>query len=268
MGKILENIYFLVAKQRSGTQLFTSLLNQQNSIRVTGELFHRRHEGRHRFFFEKRQEFFREDPSLTLPSPENQRVIFRKYFQFLKENLMGNPDNALVVDVKYSSCHHFNTYWQSPMEAPHMAALAQGQGVGIVHLIRRNLLANYCSSLLARANKNWSAVDTKRAIRTVEVPVDLLLQELERRDGEVRFYRDAFRACRTYVEVDYETLLSPENTISEEAVEKLTIALDRRIEPTLTPGTRKTAAPLSSLISNHDEVRECLEGTRFSHFLD
>lgn len=268
MQQSLENMYLLIAKQRSGTQLFTSLLSQQNSIRVTGELFHRNHEGRPRFYFEKRQEYLKADINLALPSPENQRHLFREYFSFIKGDVMANPNNALFVDVKYSSCHHFNTYWQSPLERPYMAELAQKLGFGVVHLIRENVLANYASSLLARVNGNWSATDTERKVKVVEVPTEGLIAELDHRMAEIDFYRQAFRDCRTYEEIAYETMLSEDNVLSVDAADKVAAVIGRPVRYDLSPGTKKIAAPLRALISNVDAVEACLRGTPYAAMLD
>src|SRR5690348_16478378 len=60
-------------------------------------------------FFNYRQEAFRKNPALSYPSKENQTFLFRTYLVELAE--LERADRFLI-DIKYTSLHHLDSYWR------------------------------------------------------------------------------------------------------------------------------------------------------------
>ena len=90
----------------------------------------------------------RKRPELSYPSRENQEFLFRTYLDHLGELEQAE---RLLVDIKYTSLHHLNTYWNLPSVRPGLVSIIRELKLPVVHLksaepVRALLLACLCES--------------------------------------------------------------------------------------------------------------------------
>ena len=103
-------------------------------------------------FFNFRYRRCRIDPTLTFPSKENQTKLFQGYMEYIVDHF---GKQGIIIDIKYTSMHHLDTYWLYPNNIPFLLDLIRRTEIPVVHVLRENLFAQYCSYQLAVKNDCW-----------------------------------------------------------------------------------------------------------------
>lgn len=143
-------------------------------------------------------------------------------------------------------------------------------GTRIMHLVRRNVLRLVVSHHLAVARNVHVArqeVDTK--VNSVAIPPQRLIDMMSKRRSLMEEFRIRLADRHLTVELEYQDLMSADQTTSEALVERLCKFFEVSDEFTRTPPTIKLAPmPLDQLLDNYEEIAEALEGTEFEYMLE
>ncbi|MEM9298990.1 MAG: hypothetical protein AAGA64_11425 [Bacteroidota bacterium] len=262
-----KNIFILLSRQRSGTQMFRDLIRAHPDISITGEIFHSNREGKNNSFFNFLVSNFNNDLNSYFDALASPKIIFNS---FLESILEKSKKEKVLIDVKYSSVHHFEGFWKELNEESNLFKLIKKAEIGVVHLIRENYLENYCSALLAKVNQNWSAYDSERKVDKIYVNTGEMLDEISKREQEVSVIKKVFSDYAAYKEIVYEEILDSSGNFSESLQHELKCFFDinQSHDFLRRPRTNKTAKPLKSLIENYDEVKSVLSVSEFSDMLD
>jgi len=132
----------------------------------------------------------------------------------------------------------------------------------VITLRRENLLARYVSELIAHRRNRWLVRVGEILPATAQVAIhrERMLEDFARTESLMEIARQRFPAA---LAIRYENLVNDMGTALDQIQAHLGVA--RR---TLILGTLKVGRPLEDTISNLDEVRQWLTGTRYAAFLE
>ncbi len=267
----MATAHYILASQRSGTVGLGLGLEKLFDVNWAGEIFHfdktdsniqlvDEVEGNNREllishlnFFNFRKCLFEDNLSLSFPSEENQKEIFLKYDDYAKKIAKSK---SILFDVKYSSWHHLNPYWMMPGQKPFLAKLIQQKNYSIVHVIRDNLFAQYCSLMFAVHTGKWHLSEGEKASKK-RIKIDPKDCELRMKSvqSSQEWYESIFSNYKNYHVLHYEDMFT-NDTLSTVVVEKFSQIL--RQEPNKQVGVpiRKTTPSLRQIVANYEEVME------------
>jgi hypothetical protein len=215
--------------------------------------------GKRLSFFNFRHDVLKGRPELSLPSMANQSLLFNEYLEYL-----ASSEKAVryLLDIKYTSWHHLDSYWRVFYQRPHLLAEATKLRLPLVHLKRSNLFALYCSQKLAAQTGVWQALeDQARSERQLTVDASRCARELDDIRTTQRLF-DRWLAGYPVRELEYETLLAAEG-FSENVEQTFTGIYGIAPLQPLSTVHRKVTPPLSEVVRNKDEVLSALRGTDF-----
>jgi hypothetical protein len=189
----------------------------------------------------------------------HQSLIFDEYLSYLTRS--ENAERYLL-DVKYTSWHHLDSYWRVFHQCPDLLTEVKKRRLPLVHLKRSNLLALYCSQKLAEQTGVWrSFEDNASADRRLTIDVSRCIRELDDMRSMQRLF-DRWLFGYPVRVLEYETLLDADGFSKK--VED-TFAAIYGIAPLQPLSTlhRKVTPPLREVVVNKDEVLSALAGTDF-----
>lgn len=266
----LPRLVFLIAAQRTGTNVFGRLLDDSGVFDHYGEVFDpNKIHGKFMSFFHYLNSDDTARDLYCLPNEANIRELFDRWLRdFLS---MGTRPYALF-DLKQNALHRFNALSQSPSEAPFLIRMAREKGIPIIRITRRNLFEQAVSWEVAVRSNTWH-----------------LPKEYKPSNGDVRFSLekdallrslyalrdDNLQICRflhdypVSVELDYEDMYPDHIHLNPSVLDRLAVMLeDTRIRdiPTILPFA-KTVPRASDHIVNIQDVIKWLQGTPFEEML-
>jgi len=255
----------VVGTQRTGTTVLRSVLGTHPDIATFGEVFLNRHSNMKESYYGFLQKAVAENSELVIPSSDNNQTLFTRYMSYLEE--LCNPESeCLTIDCKYN----FLMGAMVPGELginrrPHLLHLFRLNNVKIIHLIRKDVLATYVSSLLSVKNQVWATDDLKKlTTRSVVVPTENLVGQLQARVDEQNYFLSLLNDVA--LTVAYEDMIV-ENEFSVEVMDKVAKLLSLENKFDLEPRLKKMAPEKAESIQNYGEVQKCLKGTKFEQFL-
>jgi LPS sulfotransferase NodH len=239
--------FVIVSTARTGSTLLTGLLNSHSQALAFGELFRSpdaigwdvapfiNRQGAHLLAR------YRADPVGFL----DQRV-FKRW-----------PRNYAAVGFKL---FYFHT--KIPPGSIVWDYLTDNREICILHLKRRNLLAQYYSLQLAHKMDVWSMT---RPASTVPAPLSLMPDACARHFASVR---DQERECDGTLsghplKVLYYEDLSAAQESEVRAIERF---LGLKQETLMARTVRQRTAPLSEVIANYEELKQTFVGTKWAEF--
>jgi LPS sulfotransferase NodH len=153
----------LCAAPRSGTMALAEAVATAYQVASPPEIFfnidpevglealHQDPEDRGNFFlFRSRAAASR--PELLFPTPAMRQTLWRLYLDHLAD---AYSNDGVLMDIKYNSWHHLDGYWRFPTEPPGLVQIVRESRIPVVHLVRRNLFALYCSLRRAELSNIW-----------------------------------------------------------------------------------------------------------------
>jgi len=207
--------------------------------------------------------------------PKAPRIIFCEFVEWLLANSGGR---TVLADLKYDHVGLVDALWRSVDEPPpSVAAFIHSRAV-ILHLVRRNPLAQLASVQLASKTGIWLRRTSRSTEAVQETPSDTSCQTIRidpRHIGD-RLRRIVLRQhvaaqwvarARSTRTLIYEDLLEGDR-LAEPVREAIVTAVDREIDLSGVAGTLKLAPPLNNLIENNDEIRAALAGGDFAWCID
>lgn len=263
-------LVFVVAKQRSGTNLLRKSLASTGAFYDVDEIFHNpgnSQSGSHLYW----NHFFREvekNSSVALPTATNQDYLLDSFFKNEAEKIGGGAKQTILVDVKYNSTMNNNLLWHSPLDVPYLLKYIKKRGFRVVHLVRRNVFDSYLSAKVAAKNKIWhvSQSDEGRLGAPVKVyiPIAELVREMRIRKQEIHYFRQRLTGLEIeHLELYYDELIEETDpaTLSGLALDKISRFLGKKYDRSLAivPLKKIVQHGPDAIIENFAEVRAALE---------
>ena len=236
-------------------------------MKAFGEVFLFRHSHMRECYFHYLKTIVATRPECAIADPEIQESNFQGYLKYL-ESIVPSGTELIVIDCKYNflvGALPCGTY--SPDAPPFLLALFRKHRFRIVHLVRTNILATLVSSILSVQNQKWATADpTELKVRTVRVPTNTLIRQLDSRLQERKCYERHLMGPDV-LNVTYEDLFSGER-FNSKTVGAVCDFLGIREALSDIPLYKKMTDELSVAVENFEEVKECLKSTPYSSFVD
>lgn len=131
--------------------------------------------------------------------------------------------------------------------------------VRVIHVVRDNVFKTLLSRLVSTTRGLYHSDRPAEAIR-VRVPIDGLLDKLQRIQTEGMYWAEVFAGHRHYLRLSYESLLSQADV--EER--RMMALLDVDYAPLTSPLVKVNPDDPSRVIENYGEVRDYLARTQFA----
>ena len=239
----------MIARQRCGTGALGSVLDQHPEIRYLGEVFHHDAIDQPPNYFCFFREVIGRDPDMALPQNSAKRFdLYREYV----ETYAGRENT--VLDIKYSSLHHFNGHWMGIGEAPGLFKLMRDRELPVIHLQRRNHLKTYVSGQLAELNQEWHAKSAEAVtVRSLEIDPDACLRFINAQTREVTRIERILGAHKNRIELEYAELFDTSGELRHSVCVRLAAFLG------VAPFARKRPAFVKQA---PDDLREALANYR------
>jgi len=198
----------ICAQQRSGTTLVVKALGETGKCTVYGEVFdpYYFHSKDKSAFFDFKRDLLKEDLNLFFPSPKNQKTIFDKYFHSLKKNAT-KPYH--VVDIKYDSWHHFNPVWHCSEQPPILLNWIMALNIPVIHIIRKNLLYQYISSIVAEKTGKYHFKNNEKGLeyyQRIKINPNHCKFMMHRVKRNIKKHQGWFHKYPYYYQIAYEDL--------------------------------------------------------------
>lgn len=263
----------ITAFQRSGTTALGEQIGAARDFAYWGEVFHPEgYVGQERALalrLRPSANFFRVleegEPGLRTgpPSEQRQAAIWKQYVERLG---VLSPGRRPVIDVKYNSLHNLQPVWSPPGARPLLLDLVRLTGGVVVHLVRRDTLAQILSEIFAYESDVWHREAGQTAdldaFRFQADPDELVsrLRESSRQTAMVR----AWLGDDPVAELVYEDAFTPEGALTDQARAGLSavgVDLTALQRP---PVLRRTGQSPRRWLSNADAVARHLDDTEFA----
>lgn len=221
--------FVIVSRSRTGSNLLESYLNSHPAIESHGEMF-RELKGR-----SGREIWDR----IHSRKPASIKAVGFKLFYYHPTD----SDDRFVWD-----------------------RIEEDKSVRIIHLCRRNGLRTFLSRQIAEQTDVWKQTAEERGTvekQRLSLDCDALLADLERTDGFIARTRERF-ADHPMIEITYEELI----TAPEAQLKRITELLGLRQLQLQSDMKRQNPETVSSLVSNADEIKSKLGGTKWAYLLE
>ena len=207
----------MIARQRCGTGALGSVLDQHPAIRYLGEVFHHDAVDQLPNYFCFFRELVGRDPDVALPQNSGKRFdLYREYV----ETYAGRANT--ILDIKYSSLHHFNAHWMGINDAPGLFKVLRDRELPVIHLQRRNHLKTYVSGQLAELNREWHARSTEAVtVRSVEIDPEACIRSINAQTREVTRIERILGAHTNLISLEYADLFDSSGELRHSACVKL-----------------------------------------------
>lgn len=267
--KRMSDLCIICAAPRSGTTLLGEAVTTAYDAGYPGEIFLDKgiednddpDEGN---FFRFRAQAIAQQPELLSPKISARRELLDLYLDNIRTLY---PNDKLLLDVKYTSWHHLDGFWRFPTESPGLIELVRERGIPVVHLIRRNLFALYCSLKVAMQSGCWH-----RKLCEPEAPAPTLRIDLE---GCHRWMASMASIQNTFAQwlcgipvhtLTYEHLVQDGRFVPEVS-EVFTKIFQQPPLRELSIAHAKLLPPLCHVVENPEAVVEYFDGTEFGIFV-
>jgi tetratricopeptide (TPR) repeat protein len=254
----------VLAAPRTGSTVLGQAVSEAWQADFLGEVFH--DEPDHDFFganfFQFRRGLVETAPSLSVPTWKNQRTILQEYCRHVGSI---SPSGSSILDVKYYSWHHLNQCFVLPHEPPTLVDFVRETSWPIVHLVRNNLFALYCSLKLSQKRGVWHNTSETEPVSgrpSLFVDVDACRVDLERLRSARRLFDGWFCGYQNIYHLTYERMFDGDR-FSREVEEVFTKVFGEAPVTALAPSMRKVTPPLCEVVENRAEVLLGLSGTPF-----
>ncbi|MEM9298991.1 MAG: sulfotransferase [Bacteroidota bacterium] len=256
------NYGVVVGTQRTGTTVLRSVLSTHPKLKTFGEVFLNRHSNMKESYYKYLQMRLTNDVKLCVPSAENFGDLFKGYLEYLQD--LSNEADCITFDCKYNFLQGALIPGEMGMQKrPFLLHLFRENEVKIIHLIRKDVLATYVSSLLSVKNQVWATSDLSRLkARSVEVPLENLVENLRSRVAEQEYFK-ALLPAKMVKTIFYEDMII-DGVFSEDVMDVVAEHLGVENQFQLEPELKKIAPSLQESIINFTQVKDLLKDTEFT----
>ncbi|MDH4063494.1 MAG: Stf0 sulfotransferase family protein [Acidobacteriota bacterium] len=267
----------ILSKQRSGTTALRMALGTMPGVRDWGEVFHhvrgpqddpnyeRFHIHPEAGFFTFREALFRQSPEVSFPTEAHQLEVWQRYLSMV-ESLA--PQALHLFDIKYNSAHHLDPIYHSQFEAPLLLTALARDGCPVVHLVRRDLLAQALSLLRAQRTDVWhrAARDTAPVDRAeMVVDPEYVFWTMEVARWEIERQTGYLQSHPRVMSLDYESLYRNDGSFAPDVLGVMVEFLGMTpVSPPVRPPMARMPHRLFDGVSNRDAILEYLASTRYA----
>lgn len=241
--------FVIVGTARTGSTLLVNLLKSHSQVQVFGELF-------------RSVETIGWDvkPFATFQRPDVVSLYRTDPVAFLEAHVFCRwPRTSKAVGFKL-----FYYHARTPVHSVVWDYLAADPDISVLHLRRRNLLAQYYSLRLAHQTNSWTKSATSQGAHP---PMSLDPGECADHFGWVRALEDdcaAFFARHKVHDIWYEDLVADQERAVAGIQDFLGLARES-VKPTI---ARQRNTPLRLAIANYDDLSRQLADTPWAVFFD
>jgi LPS sulfotransferase NodH len=240
--------FIILSMPRSGSNYLAYLLNSHPHITCFGEIFDKRTvQGKPANEWIQRYRYIRAFRN-RLPLFFLKTLIFHPY-----------PEEICAVGFRYF-------YRQAQDRSSVLKYLLSLKSLKVIHLVRRNMLANLTSFRIAMKTKVWNSLDKETQMSSVKpLQVTLSFEEcLKHFEESSRFhsrFQELFRNFSNKV-IYYEDLASNRKV----EVSKVTDLLELEQKPLSCNLKKQNTRPLEELIDNYGDLKRQFAGSQWSSF--
>ena len=252
----------ICAQQRSGTTVLQENLGQSPLVTNFSEVFHNLEEISPVNYLLFRIEQYREDPALSFPTEDNQRILFDRYMEYLAAK---SETPFYVMDIKYNSWHHFDTIWHGLFNRPSLVGLVRELDMPVIHVIRRDVFKQYVSNRFADKTQTWhhyASEDTKPNEIEIQIAPSKCQWAMEMSQRRTKQFRSWFHGHEKYIELTYEEMFN-DGRFSEQTLAAINALIGVDLQIPTSPVLKKVLGSVSKVIGNSDEIVQYFQGTQF-----
>jgi len=263
----------ILSAGRSGSHLLRSFFQPSAAILNIGEFLNpavATHDPSYAFWTAENQSFL-ERLAAVRTDPRGPHSIFRDYAAWL---VAEAAPRTLLADMKYDNVGPFDALWRKADEAPPPLAGFLAKDAIILHLVRRNPLAQFCSLQRAVKTAEWvrSAVPQRDGgVQVRPARLDLKTAGLIERLQRIKLCKTIagywIAGARAKLTLTYEDLLDGDR-LAGPIRDAIGALVGGGIDLGGRAGTVKIAPPLAELIANVDAVRAALAESEFAWCID
>jgi hypothetical protein len=275
----MKNSVIILAGQRTGSTGLGRGLAQLLDFDWLGEIFHSdfadpttdldlvSNINKRANFFNFRYRSCINNPTLTYPSKENQKQLFQEYMDFVMDRF---NKQGVIIDIKYTSLHHLNTYWRWPNSMPFLLELIRGMEIPVLHVVRENLFAQYCSYKLALKSDYWHRSPGEGQ------PAETLTIDVKDAESFMNVMQPWRTRCQSWLTGPRPWLIDPmpnyilnyeevfeDDFLSKQVIQIFSDMFSYNTKRQAPVPTRKVTPNLSKVIENIDEVLEHFKETQY-----
>ncbi len=236
---------FIIAQQRSGTNLLRRSLATSGRFRDSDEVFDPRRDGFWPFYLEQ----VKKHPELARPNAGNQIELLESFLEFH----LDNDFPFTLLDVKYNSTHLQDDMWHSPVARSMFINWLIKKQYSVIHLVRDNCLENYVSFLVGTHTQNWVVGSTAQPPKPVRLELDVhhAVFQVKRRQQQIRRFQNYLRNANS-LELKYESLMDSSGHFSITASKQICEFLRIKEALSIAVPTKKTGRPVRDVVVNFD----------------
>ncbi|WP_374764528.1 hypothetical protein [Yunchengibacter salinarum] len=251
---------FLIGRQRSGTSALREAIKHHGPFRCDGETLNSKVCDKALNFYC----FLDRQSSGAVARPHQRMDQFSAFLRHVYDDVLPR-DHDLLVDLKYDQSNGLDANWNLPDRPPRIIARLVAENWPVIHLVRRNKLAQIVSFEKARKTDQWALRTGKaRADARVWLNPDTLIYRIETEMARNQAFADFLANHDRIVTLTYEDLFLPgSNRVAEPAVDAIDALLpaDRRLHRPVETWLVKQARDFMADIVNEAEVRSVLEAS-------
>lgn len=257
------SIAVMIALQRTGTHALGSVIGQHRDVAYRDEIFSPSRAKTPGGYFCFLAEKLKTDPEIVLPDNSSRR--FDQYLDYVE----GETDKPIsLLDVKYSSTHHFNTAWHPLGRRPGFLDLLEFRKIPIIHLKRRNIVRMTVSNLMAETTRLYTTENAHEIRKTrLQINPERFLARARFLRAEMTLMSRFLDSCPNVITLEYADIFDG-NEISrateKKIVDLLGISNFEARSPTI---IKQIPEPLEDVIANFDELKAVLQSTIFAPML-
>jgi len=263
-----KSVVFVIARQRSGTNLLRRSLSASPIFFDLNEIFFRHPpqvQGANRYW-DYLKASVAADTDLVVPTEKNQTTLLDGY---LKDRIRhvhsGKPGAILLADVKYNTTCNNDPIWHSPLEKPYLLEYIRKRKIRVIHLTRDNIFQACLSTRIAVHRQSWvelgeTPADSNQHVDKLHIPRSELVADIDFRSREIEYFRNAFKVLDiSTLELSYESLLEKntgQDRLARSVINRLEQFLDIELGD-FNPGipTRKLVTRrYAEIIGNYPEL--------------
>ena len=246
--------FILLAARRSGTTFVQRSLDSHPQIQCHKRVFDVKNKFRY-FVIDRPNSKFHQFRTASIQRQRD--YIFRK--QQLIEAFM----TELCVPVEDSKAIGIRLAYIQSDRHPEILKWATANAVGIIHLVRENVLKTLVSH--ATAKKRGIRHSTQKLPTvTVRLPPRRLKRRLKKLTRHIEKYRTMLKDKR-HIEISYESFVANRDAETQRILDFLNID---QFVPLTTDLVKLNPDALQEIIENYEEVKRALSSTASENFLN
>jgi hypothetical protein len=249
----------LLSHERSGSHFLGEFIAKLRNVEMIDEVGNPQAmvPGKDRAsFFGFKHDYLLKNPNLILrPTRDRHAKFVAEYFAFLKS--AAPAGQSIVIDIKYAHVQLFEKHWWPIFERPFLCEIAEEQGIGILHLYRRNVVEAIASGMIAEARgiwHSWQPRDEASLPKTFTLNPERIVRKARLLEFQNRWFQSAFIGNCERMTLTYEQL-SADLGVDKALGKSIARFVGGSIGEPYTPRHEKVTPPLYEIVDNYQELR-------------